>query len=216
MSTAVLNVWITSLGEPCSIASDVRLPHAWVVAISHCDGRVVDWSEGRFRFRHDDPWIPIVLHTPPGGAPGYWFDSIPSRDGHVEIELPPGCYVVRATMHSWFVNGLLYGNWATDRAIVQACCGDDTCATLYAPTAPGCAIPLFEFVIPLLVQHNVLKQAQVREATQALAQALGPEAASQFEQREFETLRRAFRAMGGPLQGVTSVRSRSRGKKRGT
>ena len=46
---------------------------------------------------------------------------IPTRDGHVEIELPPGCYVVRGSMHTWFVNGVLYGNWATDRAVVQAC-----------------------------------------------------------------------------------------------
>lgn len=213
MSTAVLNLWVTNLGEPCSIASDVSLPNAWVVAVSHCDGRVVNWSEGRFRWRRDDPWISIALHRPPGGTPGFWFDSIPTRDGHVEVELPPGCYVVRATMHSWFVNGRLYGNWATDRAVVQACCGEDTCATLYAPSAPACWIPLFEFVIPLLVEHGLLKQSQVREAATALNQAMGSEAASPFEQQELETLRRAFAAMGKPIQGVAAGRSRARRRK---
>lgn len=89
MSTAILNVWVTKLGDPCSIANDEKpLPHAWVVAVSDCRGRVVNWSEGRYRFHHEDPWTPIRYHTPPGGAPGWWYESIPTKDGHVEIELP--------------------------------------------------------------------------------------------------------------------------------
>ena len=199
MSTALLNVWITDLGDPCSVANDPGLPHAWVVAVSRCDGRLLNWSEGRFRFRSDDPWMAIPYHTPPGGTPGWWYESVPTRDGHVEIELPPGCYVVRATMHDWFVNGLLYGNWATERAVVQACCGKDVCATLYAPSAPACWVPLFEFVFPLLVRHEIVQEQHVKPALDALARALPPEAASHYEQAEFEWLRRAFERMGGDL-----------------
>lgn len=199
MSTAILDVWITNLGDPCSIANDRGggLPHAWVVAVSHCSGEVVNWSEGRYRFRSDDPWTPIDLHTPPGGTTaGWWYESIPTRDGHVQIELPPGCYVVRATMHSWFVHGRLYGNWATERAVVQACCGKDVCATLFAPSAAACLIPLFEFVLPLLEQHDVgLDPAALKRAGEAMRNVLGPEAASPFEQAELETLRRAHGRM---------------------
>jgi hypothetical protein len=200
MSTATLNVWITNLGDPCTIANDAAsgLPHAWVVAVSHCDGRVVNWSEGRYRFHNEDKWTPITPHTPPGStgpaAQGWWYDSIPTLDGHVEIELPPGCYVVRASMHTWFLNGVFYGNWATDRAVVCACCGEDVCVTLYAPTAIACWVPMFEFVIPLLQKHGVLKG----DAARALEQIRGTfkdEAASPFEQNELRTLRGQFAAM---------------------
>ena len=43
MSPSILNVWITNLGDPCSIADDAAsgLPHAWVVAVLHCDGKLL-------------------------------------------------------------------------------------------------------------------------------------------------------------------------------
>jgi hypothetical protein len=195
MSTSILNVWITNLGQPCSIANDPGLPNPWVVAVAHCDGQVLNWSEGRYRHHREDKWIPIPRHTPPGGGAGWWYDSIPTRDGHVEIELPPGCYTVRATMHSWFVNGLLYGNWATERAVIQACCGDDVCATLYAPSAMACSVPLFQFVIPLLMQNGIIKREAGAQAIQAMAAVFKPEAASAYEQAEFENLKRAFQQM---------------------
>ncbi|HKC64278.1 MAG TPA: hypothetical protein VKB86_11600 [Pyrinomonadaceae bacterium] len=212
MSTSIVNVWITSLGDPCTIASDVTLPHAWVVAVSHCDGRVVNWSEGRYRFHHEDQWTQIPQHTPPGGRPGWWYDSIPTRDGHVEIELPPGCYVLRATMHSWFVNGQLYGNWATERAVVQACCGDDVCATLYAPSAMACSIPLFQFVIPLLIQNGIVKKDAGARAMDAMAAIFKPEAASAYERAEFDTLTNAFKQMEQP-KDVQTVQPRGKRKK---
>lgn len=202
MSTSILNVWITNLGEPCTIANDVDLPHAWVVAVSHCDGRVVNWSEGRYRFHRDERFRHIVNHTPPGGKPGWWYDQIPTRDGHVEIELPPGCYVVRATMHSWFVNGKLFGNWATERSIVQACCGRDVCTTLYAPSAIACSVPLFDFVLPLLVRQQIVGKAEAERAVEALRAVFRPDAASRYERAEFETLRRAFEQMGREIEGT--------------
>lgn len=191
MSTSILNVWITKLGEPCKITN-----RPWVVAISHCDGRVLNWSEGRYRHHSDDSWTPIPYHTPPGGVPGFWYESIPTKDGHVEIELPPGCYTVRGTMHSWFSNGLLYGNWATDRAIIQACCGGHVCTTLYAPTKTACSIVLFEYVVPLLMKHDIVKNRNAQAVIKAMKEIFKPDEASEFEQGEFETLRRAFELMG--------------------
>jgi hypothetical protein len=197
MSTSILDVWISNLGDPCSITNDAAsgLPHAWVVAVFDCNGRVLNWSEGRWRFHRDDPWTPIPLHTPPGGILGWWYDSIPTRNGHVEIEVPPGCYVLRGSMHTWFLNGILYGNWATDHGIVQACCGDEPCITLYAPTAPACWVPLFRFVIPLLVRNNVIT-AEVGRQIEQVAGLISAQAASNFEQGEFEVLQRAFEQMG--------------------
>jgi hypothetical protein len=200
MSTAILNVWITNLGDACSIANDPGLPNPWVVAVAHCGGRVLNWSEGRYRHHGEDKWIPIRPHSGPGGAVGWWYDSIPTRDGHVEIEVPPGCYVLRATMHSWFTNGLLYGNWATERAVVQACCGHDVCATLYAPSAIACSVPLFEFVIPLLLRNKIIKQEDANRAIEAMKAIFNLEAASASEREEFETLRRAFSQMDKPLR----------------
>jgi hypothetical protein len=224
MATSILDVWITNMGDPCSIANDrgAGIPHSWVVAVSHCSGEVVNWSEGRYRFHSDDAWTPIPFHEPAGDREaGWWYESIPTRDGHVEIELPPGCYVVRATMHSWFLHGRLFGNWATERAIVQACCGDEVCATLYAPSAAACWIPLFEFVLPLLAQHDVIPAAAVERAQAAMKGVIGGEAASAYEQHDFETLRRAFETMtptrgrGTRRQGGggTSRRSSTRRKK---
>lgn len=199
MSTSILNVWITNLGDPCSIANDPGLPNPWVVAVAHCNGRVLNWSEGRYRHHKEDRWIPIRPHPGVGGVTGWWYDSIPTRDGHVEIEAPPGCYVVRATMHSWFVNGLLYGNWATERAVVQACCGDDVCATLYAPSALACSVPLFEFVLPLLIRNRIIKREDGERAINAMKAVFNPEAASAYEQEEFKALMQAFAQMGKQL-----------------
>lgn len=217
MSTSTLNIWITNLGEPCTIANDPTIVNdppglqppqqplaPWVVAVSHCDGRVLNWSEGRYRHHHEDKWRPILKHTPPGEPPGekegWWYDSIPTRDGHVEIEVPPGCYIVRATMHSWFVNGVLYGNWATERVIIQASCGKDICATLYAPSAIACSVPLFEFVIPLLIKNQIINREKAKVAIDAMKAIFNPESASSYEKEEFETLRRAFRNMDTKIE----------------
>jgi hypothetical protein len=197
MSTSILNVWITNLGDPCSIANDTQsgIPYHWSVAVLHCDGKVVNWSEGRYRFHRDDPWTKIQFHVPAGGTAGGWFyEMIPTRDGHVEIELPPGCYVVRGSMHTWFAGGVLYGNWATDRAVVQACCGHDVCLTLYAPTAQACVIPILEHVLPLFVK-NKIGGPEVQRAIDAMRALVKPEQMSNYERGEAEMLKRAFAQM---------------------
>lgn len=204
MSTSILNVWITNLGDPCSIANDVGsgIPYHWSVAVSHCNGKVLNWSEGRYRFRKDDPWTPITNHTPPGGTPGWWYEMIPTRDGHVEIEVPPGCYSVRGSMHTWFVNDVLYGNWATDHGIVTACCGKDECVTLYASSMQPCWIILFEFVLPMMLRNKAGDAAQIQRALETMKPLVDASKLSTFDREEMETLRRAFRQMEqGPQKG---------------
>lgn len=67
---------------------------------------------------------------------------------------------------------------------------------LYAPSAIACSVPLFEFVLPLLAKHEVLPKAEVRKAIEVMRALMKREAASPFEQEEFETLQRAFDGMG--------------------
>jgi hypothetical protein len=207
MSTATLNVWISNLGHPCSIANDegAGIPYHWRVAVANCDGQVVNWSEGRYRLHHEDKWIPIPKHTPPGGTvAGWWYEMIPTRDGHVEIEVPPGCYTVVGSMHTWFDHGVLYGNWATDRAIVQGCCGDDVCVRLYASSFQPCHVILFEFVLPMLVRNKAITAAEGNAAIEAMKKLHKPEQLSPFEKGYLDLLRRQYAQMDKPsaLEGT--------------
>lgn len=120
---------------------------------------------------------------------------IPTRDGHVEIELPPGCYTVVGSMHTWFVNGVLHGNWATDRAVVSACCGQEACVKLYASSFQPCNVILVEFVIPLLVKDKAITAAEGDATIKALRSLHKQEELSPFEKGYLDLLRRAYSQM---------------------
>lgn len=139
----------------------------WVVAIFTCDGKVLEWC-------------------------GRKYESIPAKCGHAEVEVPPGCYVIRATAHSWWAGGVLYGNWATDRAVIQACCDQHHCVTLYAPSAQARWIPLFEVVLPTLARNNALPK-NVVEAMQTIQQGMSRLEITEFEKNEAVHLRAAAR-----------------------
>ncbi len=205
MSTATLNVWVTNIGDPCTISNVGPIRgYDWKVAVLHCDGRTLNWSEGRYRFHHDDPWTPIRRHVRPGDPArqeGWWYENILTRDGHVEIEVPPGCYVVVASLHNWIANGVLYGNWVTDHAIVQTACGHDACITLYAPSIQRCMTPLLEMVVPLLERQGIIHADQAERAVEVINEAFGPLRASPFERQELGALRRAFQQMGSGEPG---------------
>lgn len=195
MSTAILDVWVTNLGDPCSIANDPGLPNPWVIAVAHCNGNVLNWSEGRYRHHREDEWTPIREHGLGDRGSGWWYDSIPTRDGHVEIELPPGCYSIIGSMHTWFTNGVLYGNWHTDHAIVYARGGDEISTTLYAPSAMHCHWTLFEIVLPWLARQKVIDRAAADDAINALQRVTEQLPASEFERNQFDMLRLAFERM---------------------
>ena len=163
MGMARLNIWITDLGHPCKMAQ-----RDWVVAIAGCDGKVLEWC-------------------------GRTYDSVPAPCGHVDLEVPPGCYVIRASAHTWWAEGHLIGNWATDRAVVQACCDEHHCVTLYAPSVMACWVPLFEIVLQVMADKGKVP----REALQALRtvnEAIAKQPATEFERGEAELLRAMFAA----------------------
>jgi hypothetical protein len=197
MSAAKLNVYISELGQPCTISN-----RRWVVAVLRCDGQLLNWSKGRFRQQGGDDWTNIPHHVPPHSADtpplpaGWYYDNVPAGDGHVEIEVPPGCYVLVGSMHTWYAHGILFGNWYTEHAIVQASCGQDVCVTLYAPTKAKCGIPLADFVIPLLVQQQIIKRDDAERAVEAIRTVFGPvETMSSFERGVVDWLRSSFQRM---------------------
>ena len=112
MSTATLNVWITEIGDPCHIINPPP-DEQWYVHIVDCDGKVLTWCSKTYR-------------------------DIPTKCGHAEIEIPPGCYTVFAS-HSKKGEGVPpFGNRLTHVQIVRANCGDHVCVTLFSPSLWFC------------------------------------------------------------------------------
>jgi hypothetical protein len=114
MSTAKLNVWVTEVGDPCRI----DMKHQWFVHVLHCEGDVLNWCD--------------KVYT-----------NLKTKCGHLEIEIPPGCYMVCAT---WSPAPLgqatptSLGNHISHLAAVRANCGDHVCVTLFPPTFHWCGI----------------------------------------------------------------------------
>jgi len=109
MSTARLNVWITRIGDPCHIDDK----HQWFVHVVDCEGRPVTWCDRSYR-------------------------DVPAKCGHVEIEIPPGCYTVFASLNPKGKGIPPFGNQLTHVQIVRANCGDHVCVTLFSPSQHYC------------------------------------------------------------------------------
>ncbi|HTQ79903.1 MAG TPA: hypothetical protein VMM92_07900 [Thermoanaerobaculia bacterium] len=132
MCTAKLCVWITAFGHPCEI---VNTADQWYVHVVDCEGNVVQWCGKEYRNLH-------------------------ARCGHLEIEIPPGCYSVFAS-HTPNTSGSSFGNRLTHVQVVRVNCGDEACVTLFSPTLWFCgnwftnAVSIYR---PKLIQHGVEEQ----------------------------------------------------------
>jgi hypothetical protein len=113
MSTAKLNIWVTEVGDPCKI----DLEHKWFVHILQCDGSFLVWCR-------DGKPVP--------------YTNILTECGHVEVEVPPGCYLVMATWSLSAGDPHRLGNHLTHLQVVRVNCGDHACVTLFPPTAHFC------------------------------------------------------------------------------
>ncbi len=67
---------------------------------------------------------------------GRSFYNLEAKCGHVDVEIPPGCYTVFASLKQ--STDLPVGNAMTQAQIVRANCGDHVCVTLFAPTVLQC------------------------------------------------------------------------------
>ena len=134
MGLGTLQVFITEPRNACRISNDT-----WRVNIAHCDGEILNYC-GRLYF------------------------NIPAPCGRAEIDLPPGCYIVRAARGVRLLpGGILRGNVITDSAVVTVCCDDRKCITLYPPEIHLCgrlfAIALKQHADAGLVPRRVAQQA---------------------------------------------------------
>ena len=110
MSLAKLNIIITRRSDACHIED--REPY--YVHITDCEGRPLVWCGKTYTF-------------------------LPAKCGHLEVDIPPGCYTVFAGHTPATAVGVPpFGNLLTHVQVVRANCGDHICVTLFAPSLWYC------------------------------------------------------------------------------
>lgn len=137
MGMSKLNIFVTSRGDPCRMSN-----RTWFVTIYTCDGEVLEWCGRRY----------LV---------------IPARCGHLEVEVPPGCYYISAVWGFRILGRVFRGNHFTHSAVVQACCEQTHCVTLYNPDAHQCGV-IFTLALRDLARQDILAEDRVEEAEAVL------------------------------------------------
>lgn len=162
MRTAKLNIWISELDDPCRISS-----RTWYVTIYNCDGKLLQWCDRRY----------VVLRA---------------KCGHLEVEVPPWCYRISAVWSfGTGAGGIFYGNHFTDSTIVHASCGQETCVTLFTPSAHRCGV-IFERAIRDLARQKAIKPELAKKAEEVLADVIKtlPSTITEFELGHMEDIER--------------------------
>ncbi len=160
MGVAKLNVWIADVVDPCKI-SDLT----WFVNVTDCGGHVVEWCGRRYA-------------------------AIPAKCGHVEIDVPPGCYIVSAAKSAAIIPPFLYLNYITHFSLVAVRCDEKACVHLYAPTYHLCWRFIL-FATHILAQQKGLprdKAERLIEALNAVNQHVPKTAQDAELERLFEEL----------------------------
>lgn len=120
MGMAKLNIWVSDVADACGI-----WPGAGRVTIFDCKG-ILEWPCGRF-LATDGSWQPV-----PGGR----YANLPFKCGHLQVEVPPGCYWVVAGYVS--PGRFIHLNYTTHVGITDAGCDETACVKLYNPTLRLC------------------------------------------------------------------------------
>lgn len=160
MGMAKINVWVSDLDDPCSVSS-----RTWYVTIYDCDGNVLEWCGRRY----------VVM---------------PARCGHLEVEVPPGCYYIKAVWGFTPVSPVRFWvNHFTDAAIVQARCDESVCVTLFTPSAHRCGY-IYLRAIRDLAKQKAIEPAAAKEAEAAINAVLKrlPAPAKKFEIEQDEEI----------------------------
>jgi hypothetical protein len=148
MSLATLNVWVTAIGDPCHIGDTIQ----WFVHIVDCEGNPLTWCGKSYR-------------------------DLPTECGHLEVQIPPGCYAVFASEDPAGEGFGEFGNHLTHIQIVRANCCDHVCVTLFSPSAHlcgawfgGAVLALFPAIANLGVDRQLITGAL--EAVRSLVAVL--------------------------------------------
>jgi len=103
MGTNNLQVWITQRGDPCRIATTEH----FVYVLECCTGKPLRWCDKVY-------------------------SGLRTKCGHLELEIPPGCYIVGAVESTAGIPPL--GNCLTHIAMVRV----NACVTLFDPSLHLC------------------------------------------------------------------------------
>ena len=121
MSVSRLNIWVSEVADACGTWNG-----AGQMTVLDCNG-VLRWECGRF-LHPDGKWVQV-----PDGE----YRHLPFRCGHLEVELPPGCYWVLAG-YTIPLTSHIHFNGTTHVGIVEVGCGEHACVKLFNPTAKLC------------------------------------------------------------------------------
>lgn len=136
MGMARLNVWVTRENDPSRIKETQSYVH-----VLHLDGRVLEWC-------------------------GQRYTDLPTKCGHIELEVPPGCYAVCASADTNGSDDDRYlGNHLSHIDLVDVGCDETGCARLFTPTISFC-LTWFRSALEQAVEGGRLDQA--REALGAV------------------------------------------------
>jgi len=190
LTVGIVDVWIPdAFKNNCAIDNT----YSFVATIQHCDGSVVEWKGGRYQTR-DGVWHQIVgdPHGTKPGVPGY-YDGVPGtgEPGHVRFEVPPGCYLISASVHIWLqvtkTGRTLLGNLATHKSVIRVCCGGENCVTLFQPSGWHCGIIMvLELLLPVMEQNRLITKDERANAEKAMRPILEKLAPSPLDEREKE------------------------------
>lgn len=128
-----LNIWVSDLDRPCGTWDNdwkekEESKITWKMTILDCDG-VLYWPCGRY-LAIDGTWKPV-----PNGK----YVNLPFKCGHMEVEVPPGCYWITAAYRvGEGKDDHVRFNKSTHVGIVQVGCGDNACVKLFNPSIKLC------------------------------------------------------------------------------
>ena len=139
MGMAKLNIWVSGMDDPCSVDN-----RTWYVTIYDCNGDVLQWCGKKY----------VLLEAP---------------CGHLEVEVPPGCYYLKAVWDFTIVfPGIEYRvNHFTDAAIVQVCSDETSCVKLFNPSAHRCG-SIYVRAVRDMLRQKVIKAETAQKVTQAI------------------------------------------------
>ena len=121
MGIARANIWISDVADACGTWKGTGR-----ATIFDCKG-VLEWPCGRY-LAPNGTWMPV-----PNGQ----YRNLPYRCGHLEVELPPGCYwTVAGNISFWGTRINL--NYTTHVGIFEADCDETACVKLYNPSIRLC------------------------------------------------------------------------------
>jgi hypothetical protein len=194
MGVGRINLWIPdAFKNNCAVDNTFN----FVATVQHCDGTVLEWKGGRYQTT-DGTWH-LIKGDPNGQKPGTigYYDGVPGTGdpGHIKFEVPPGCYIISASVHIWLQispigEKFLLGNLATHKTVVHVHGDEDICVTLYQPSGWHCGIIMVvELLLPVMEAKRLIKKEERANAEKVLRAILGKLVPSAFDQKEEEIVK---------------------------